>query len=155
MSHVPLGNESCPTCEWVMAHTLVYHDTNTLMCAMKMCIYESCPTWEWVMSHLWMSHGTHISVSWHKYSYEITTHIKWGTCVRMNESCPTCKWVMAHIWVCHDPHIQIHDTRPTDTSDKRHVFVWMSHVPRVIESWHTYECVMTPTYRYTTQKHMR
>jgi len=42
-------NESCCTCEWVMAHMWMSHGTHA---------NASCYTYKWVMSHMWRRHVT-------------------------------------------------------------------------------------------------
>jgi len=142
MSHVPLVNESCPTCKWV---TLDFGDMSYIGASYVALVHESlachifeahlgcgsCHTHEQVMSHTWTGRVTH-----------------------MNESCPlhfvrhdsfACATTLEHIvcatrlkYMCDMTHSFVCATRLTHSN--------MRHASPVRATWLIRKCTMTHPY---------
>jgi len=98
-------NESCHTCECVMAHM-------QLMSIRRVaCVQMSHGTHMSVMYHTYEQVMTHTWVSWRTNSLPSGTSRVWkshATAQRIWTRCIpvyTRKWVMAHIWMSHGTHM--------------------------------------------------
>jgi len=138
-------NESCHTCEWVMAHMRMSHCThaheswhtcewvmathmNTAVAQLtkeKFRRLESCGTCKYVTAHMGMSHDTHMSELWSQMFIFFFFHKIWTTHQRGNRKTGrchkryTCEWVMA--------------TNLSTTMSH----MWRIHDTHVKDSWHT------------------
>ena len=116
MRRVTYLNASCHTCECVVSH---------IWTRLAAHMNEACHTFECVMSRIWMRHVTHVNTSCHTYEY-----------------------VMSRVWIVHVAHVneqrqkrlvRVHNKSCSLTH------VWMSYVPHLEESYHTFERVMSHT----------
>jgi len=125
-------NESSRTCEWVMSHVWVSHDT-PMSSSYVFHMNESRHSCEWVMSH---THVPCLSASWHTNEFVISqlwvnralSHV-----TRVNTSCHTYEYLMPHIWrrQCVMSHIctqrrVTHMNAPVHTCEYVMSLVWTS-----------------------------
>ena len=116
--------DSCPTYEKVMSHMWINHVPRPR-------VNKSCPTYEWVMNPLyeWGKSHTHIHIHTHLHTH-IHTHIHIHIHIHM------------HIRI-HIPRCQLHRSMRESCHIWIMSHIWMSHVPRMNESCHLYEWVMS------------
>jgi len=153
-------NESCHTCEWVMAHiwmSHVAHDThkkdlpthmNGISCRHTLGVLTS-HTYEYVGSHMWMRHVVHVDESGHTFEWFIShmTHMRetrphtWAASpVATLYACWRVTHILtSHTYECVGSHMWMNRVSHVDESCHTCGMSDVTHLNESYRTWHTWK----------------